>query len=389
MTKKGVKEESSKFKKFFITYIIVLSLLMSIFLIYVADSLIQYEKNQIENFIGISIQEIKKLAQNKKLEKYLDTSKFEKSKLENEDVTLEKGIKQLLETQDITYKENPKSTENTPIYDIYANNILIFNIELSIDKKENRLGILSFNKWKVGKVTNKMDKGIYSYEILVPNNYKVYINNKELTKEFIIEKIQNEGLTQISKYVEIPYIVKYEINNLYMQPDIKILDQNENNVEYKLESNKIEKEIEVTKIEAEEALQQIKDAPDVLKIAKDWSLYLTDDLSGSLNGYYNISKYLIKESDIAKFAYNWATGVDITFISRHSLMNPIFTNTKVQNFEIYNENAFSCEVYLEKNMRVLSQKIVDKMHERMYFVYETNSSEWKLVNMQSIVQKNT
>mgnify|MGYP003308892878 CR=1 FL=1 len=146
--------------------------------------------------------------------------------------------------------------------------------------------------------------------------------------------------------------------------------------------------MEITKIESkEEALKQIKRAPDILKIAKDWSLYLTDDLSGTLNGYYNISKYLIKGSDIQKFAYNWATGVDITFISRHSLMSPTFTNAKVQNFEIYNENAFSCEVYLEKNMRVLSKKLVDKMHERMYFVYDSNGAEWKLVNMQSVVEK--
>jgi len=360
---------------------------MSAFLIYVADSLIQYEKNQTENFIESSIQQIKKSAKKGKLEKYLDISKIEKSKFEKQEATVEDGIEQLLEIQNITYKESSESKENNPIYDIYANNNLILNIELGIDKKENRLGILTFNKWKIEKVTNKMEKGICSYDILIPNNYKAYINDKELTNEFITEKIQNEGLAQISKYVEIPYIVKYEIPNLYVQPDIKILDENGNNVAYKIESNKIEKELEIKKIDTDEGLQQIKNAPDILKIAKDWSLYLTDDLAGTLNGYYNISKYLIKGSDIAKFAYNWATGVDITFISRHSLMNPTFTNVKVQNFEIYNENAFSCEVYLEKNMRVLSKKLVDKMHERMYFVYEQKSSGWKLVNMQSVVEK--
>ena len=38
-------------------------------------------------------------------------------------------------------------------------------------------------------------------------------------------------------------------------------------------------------------------------------------------------------------------------------------------------------------MRVGSKKLQDKMHEKMYFVYDENVSQWKLVNMQSIVEK--
>lgn len=388
MKGKRIKKEKNIFKKFLIIYVICLVILMSVFLIYVADSLIKYEKNQTENFIESSIQEIKKLAQRGKVEKYLDLEQIKKSEFEKQNVTIEDGIEELLENNNITYKENKDSKENNPVYDIYVDNNLIFNVELSVDKKENRLGILTFNKWKIEKITNKMEKGICVYNILVPNNYKIYVNNKELTEEYITEKVQNEGLIQISKYEEIPYIIKYEIPNLFIKPEVKILDEDGNEVQYNEKENIITKDLEIKKIDSKDnALKEIKNTPDILKIAKDWSLYLTDDLSGTLNGYYNISKYLIKDSDIQKFAYNWATGVDITFISKHSLMNPTFTNAKIQNFEIYNENAFSCEVYLEKNMKVLSKKLVDKMHERMYFVYEQDSSSWKLVNMQSVVEK--
>jgi len=385
---KGIKKEINSFKKFLIIYIIFLTTLMSAFLIYVADSLIQYEKNQTENYIKSSIEQIKKACKKGNLEKYIDISKIEKSEFENEDSTIEDGIKQLLETQDITYKATSESTENKKNYDIYSNDRLIFNITIDGSKKENRLGILTFNKWKLEKVTNKMENGVCPYTILVPNSYKVYVNEKEVTQDLVKEKIQNEGLAQISKYEEIPYIVKYEIPNLFVIPEVKLIDENGDRIEYKTKETTLSKELEIKKIEKkEEALEQIKNAPDILRIAKDWSLFLTDDLSGSLNGYYNISKYLIKGSDISKFAYNWATGVDITFISRHTLLNPTFTNERVEKFEIYNENAFSCEVYLEKNMRVLSNKLTDKMHERMYFVYDEDSLQWKLVNMQSIVEK--
>ena len=134
------------------------------------------------------------------------------------------------------------------------------------------------------------------------------------------------------------------------------------------------------------AKQMIKGEVDPLQIATDWSLYLSNDLSGRLNGFYNINKYLIENSYMWNYAYKWATNVDITFISKHTFDNPPFTNQKVSNFKIYNENAFSCEVYLEKNMIInkrTDNKLQDVMNERMYFAYY--NGEWKLVNMQSVI----
>ena len=119
-------------------------------------------------------------------------------------------------------------------------------------------------------------------------------------------------------------------------------------------------------------MKKIKGNVNIEKIAKDWSLYLTNDLSGALHGFNNISKYLIKDSTIYKDARKWATGVDITFVSKHTLDNPTFTDLKINNFTIYDENAFSCEVYLQKHLTLSSmrsKKINDVFNERMYFVY--------------------
>ena len=104
------------------------------------------------------------------------------------------------------------------------------------------------------------------------------------------------------------------------------------------------------------------------------------------NTIEELKKGKIKDSDISKYAYKWATGIDITFISAHQLLSPTFTNQKTENYEIYSENAFSCEIYLEKNMKVNGKTMQDKMHERMYFVYDKENSGWKLVNMQSITE---
>lgn len=386
------EEKKPIFKKILIIYVIILVAIMLAFLIYVADSLVKYEKNQIENYMENVISDLKKASKNKKI----DTSKITKSEFEKEKTTIDEGFRELVTTQKVTYKLNENSKEaEKPIYDIYASNQKILEVELDGTKKENRLGLLTFNNWKTTKIELTSEKGLYTCNILVPNNYTVYVNDKKLAEEQIAEKVQNEGLAQISKYIEIPYIVKYEISNLYKKPDVKILNQEGKEVEYKQEGNIISKELDFTSAEnLEEAKQYIKGEIDVMQVAKDWSLYLTDDLEGRLHGYYNIREYLIKDSNIDKFAYSWATGVDITFVSSHTLLNPTFTNETISDFEIYNENAFSCEVYLQKNLKLKSggKKIEDKMNDRMYFAYydETDDGKdnptWKLVNMQSVAE---
>lgn len=384
------KKEKSNFKKFLVVYISILTIIMIAFLIYVVDSLIKYEENQIDNYIGSIIEDLKKASQKGKIEKYIDTSSIKINELEDKKTTISQGFEKLLNSQKITHKIN---NEKEQLYDIYADGKLILQLQLNDDKKENRLGLLTFTKWKTEKIETKMEEGLYTCNIVVPHNYKVYINGKELTENNIVEKVQEEGLAQISKYIEIPYLVKYQIPNLLKQPDIKILDENKKVVNYTWQEQIIKKELNFEKVETlEKAKEKIQGNIDILKIAKDWSLYLTDDLEGRLHGFYNINKYLIKDSSLYKYAYKWATGEDITFVSSHILQNPAFTDERINNFEIYNENAFSCEVYLQKNMRLRTtgKKIEDKMHEKMYFAYydETQDGKdnptWKLVNMQSV-----
>lgn len=389
------EQKKSIFKKFLMIYVMILVAIMLIFLGYVADSLIKYEKNQTENYIETTINNLKKASKKNQLGRYIDISKVNISEFDNDTrQAINQGFYELLNTQNITYKLNENSNdEQNPIYDVYAEKEKILEITLDGTKIENRLGLLMFNSWKVKNIEPKMENGLYTCNILVPNDYKVLVNGKELTENYIKEKVQNEGLAQISKYVEIPYIVNYEVTELLKKPDVKILDKTGKEIKYTEEGNTITKELDFIIAETiDEAKQNIKGEIDVLKVAEDWSLYLTDDLSGKLNGYYNISKYLIEGSDIKKFAYSWATGVDITFVSSHTLLNPAFTDEKVSNFEIYNENAFSCEVYLQKNLKLKSggKIIEDKMNERMYFAYYDDTEdgkdnpEWKLVNMQSV-----
>lgn len=380
------KKNLTKFKKFLIIYSGILAVFMIVFLIYVTTSLIAYESNQLESYIEKQMQDVKRSCEKGEVKDLLgEIPDIPKSKFESDGTSFEEGLKELINEGTITYELNDNSKDDdNPIYDIYLDNNLIFEMKLDGTEKENRLGLLTFSHWKTKSITSKMEKGIFRYIIEVPSNYKVYVNGLFLGIDEIVEEENVDELSQLALYQDIPHIVKYEVANLVKKPNIRIVDENDNDVQFEIKESVIKKELIIEKIEDKNsALEKIDNAPDIMKIAEDWSLFLSRDLKGTLHGYYDIKNYLIADSEMAKYAYKWATNIDIMFISNHTLDNPTFTGEKLENFEIYSDKAFSCEVYLEKNMTLADgQRMQDVMHEKMYFSYENDG--WKLVNMQTL-----
>ena len=381
------KRKKLFFKKFLTTYVIVLTVLMILTILYVINSLLTYKKLQVNNYLSSVMDKVISSGKKGKISKFIDVSSINLSEYESKKTKTDKVIAETLKTSELVYKLNNDSTDlNNPIYDVYINNKPFLKVSLNGEKKITRLGLLTMQDWKVNKIEMVTDKGLYDCIIEVPNEYKVYVNDIEVKESDKVKGETLEELNELSKYADLPYIEQYKISNLLKEPKIEIKDKNGKVVTYEKDGETYSVKLETEKISDEkDALQKIKGNIDIKQIAKDWSLYLSNDLGGSLHGFYKINQYLIKDSYMYKYAYKWATNVDITFISQHTFDNPAFSNIKVSNFEIYNENAFSCEVYLEKNMLLTkrgNRKIQDVMNEKMYFAYY--NGEWKLVNMQSL-----
>lgn len=376
------KKLKLKFKGFLILYSIVLTIIMILFLIHVFDSLVKYEKNQNEKYIEKTL---KNICQNNNCD-IENLNNLEKSEFDTEE-SIANSLENFLEKADLKFEESLDSKEENPTYQIIANNTPILEVQLKSSKKINRLGLLSFYIWEKAEVKSKIEKGFYTYTITVPNNYTVYVNNKPLTKEQIKTGEQQEAFLEMAKYVEIPYNVTYEVENLYAEPEIKITNKEGENIDFEMHGNTIEKKLEFKKVDTlEQAQESIKEIPDILKFAENWSLFLTDDLKGTLHGFYQINEYLIDGSTLSKYAKSWATSVDITFTSKHTFDNPVFSNERLENFEIYSDEAFSAEVYLEKNMMIKGSKHKDVMHDKLYYV--KTDKGWKLVNMQAVTEGN-
>lgn len=370
-------KRKSTYSKSLILVAILFILLGCIFLGYVYNSMIIYERNLVDNYI-------KYLAESGKIASNIDDNLFDISKYEKKNAKITDGIKKVFKNPDLVIKKNMKlSKDNVYAYDLKLNDKVVSTVSLKSTRTYTRMAILTIEEWEVVNAETYFDKGIYNYEITIPSNYKLYINNNEVSNDDVLEEGDVAGLDRLTKYVEISKSKTYEINNLVYEPSIKIVNEENKEVQYEVKDGKIVISGEFIEVKSlEDAKRYLKNDFDPLKLAEDYSLFLTNDLGGSLYGFYKLSPYLIKDSYMYEYLHGWATQIDIHFVSNHRLKNPVFTNESISNFVIYNENAFSCEVALEKNMIVNSQDRVDKMHDRLYFVYYDGG--YKLVDMKSI-----
>ena len=363
------------YKKTLLTFTIITSVLGIIFLGYVWNSMIIYERSLVDNYITY-------LAESGKLTENISDDLFSVSKYEKKNAKITDGVKEVLKSKNLEYKKNKElSNEDIYAYDLKIGDKLIATVSLKCSNSYTQMAILKINEWEVSDIKTYFDKGIYNYTITVPYEYKVYINDKEL------EEISNthdvEGLERLTKHIEISKNKTYEVNNLIYEPNIKILDENNKSIKFEVKDNKIVINKEFKNVSnLDEAKTYLKEDFNILKLSESWSLFLTDDLGGSWHGLFKLTPYLIEDSYMYDLAYRWSHGEDIRFVSNHRLKNPVFTNEKVENFTIYNDLAFSCEVYLEKNMVVSGKTKVDIMHDRLYFVYFEDG--YKLVDMKSI-----
>lgn len=133
--------------------------------------------------------------------------------------------------------------------------------------------------------------------------------------------------------------------------------------------------------------QEVSDEVDVLQVAQNWSLFMSNDL-----GFSKLKTYLISSSYQYEVARKYATGEDITFTSSHTLANPAFTDTAVSNFTWITDDCFSVDIRFVKHMRLRTGAAVDDpMNDRFYFVRYDDTADgvdnptWKLASMKEIL----
>ena len=369
------KKKMTGYKKSLLIWFLLLLIASEACLIYVSTTLKMYEKGNIEGYMTSLIKDMKTASKVGNINKYLSYNKVE-SKYEKNS-SLEEGYKELFNESKLSYKKNDK--ENT--YDIYADDTMIASVTLD-SKKVRRLGILSFEEYSIKEIETYSKNGIYNIDVYVNSNYDLYINDVKVSDDDLLSKEEIKEYSEVYNKVDLPYENHYKITNLTKKPKIKVMNGN-NEVKVTNEKSNYYGVTYFKTDDKDAAFEKLTNKDyDPLTFAKNWSLFLTADLPGERYGLYTLTPNLVEGTALYKRAYSWATNVDITFTSLHTLDKDTFTNVKMNGFTVYNENAFSVDIYLEKNMTLVNgEKRVDTLNDTFYYAYIDGA--YRLITMKS------
>ena len=273
------------------------------------------------------------------------------------------------------------------VYELCSDGVKAASITVESINEDVRLKLMSIPTWELKSVV-PVQPTLYSYDISYPSNYRLLINGTDLSEDLKTGEEPIKGFEYESQYVNMPVILSYRIDNLLMQPHIAVFDNTGKDASYKLENYTLTVEPIFCSVDFPEDL---KTEVDVLSIAETWSRFLTRDLTGARNGLEEARAHFIKDSVFWNMAYDFATGVDITFVSGHKLES--FTNEAVTDYIRYNENCFSCVVYFEKNMTLSRSGAprTDIFNSHLFFVHYDDSDDgvdnprWLIADMQAVV----
>lgn len=200
-----------------------------------------------------------------------------------------------------------------------------------------------------------------------------------------VKDVQNPDYEAIKPYVsDLPALKEYDIAVLKNGMDIVIKDGNGQIVEF----DKNLKKLDLTKpVGLDSVPSEIAAEVDVLQIAKNWSLFTSQDLS-----FYTMATSLIPSSYQYEVATKYANGIDITFTSIHTLLDPPFTEESVKNFVWITDDCFSVDISFVKHMLLSDGQLVDvPMNDTFYFVKyddpynDYDSLTWKFASMKVVV----
>ncbi len=430
--------------KAYLIFAAVLLVLAVAAVLYVRGLLVRYEASQPERTVEEYIEQIKKAAGEGNLESVISFESFEAESSEVYESEIAR-LEAKLQSEDITYSERYSATGRS--YDIKCGSETVCRVDLqSVEsERETKLIVFNFEKWEVtaskaavisgeiemsssltltiqGEVVEgepSATKGFtvydfrrvttpeiivsdlagdttvydpsrnimtYGYKVMIPSTYTLTANGKTVDPADAL-RTETDDFKEIEAYCDsVPADLTYDMVFLSNNVDFKITDQNGKELSYEMKNRCITLELQPTGADIPEELAA---EIDVLEAAHNWSLFMTNDLIGTTNGYNIMAEYLIKDSYLAEKAYKWATGIDITFTSIHTLDNPPFTNEVVTDYVRYSDECFSCLIKFEKPMYLNSGKtVIDKMNSTFYFVNiaeEGAAADWRIISIRANV----
>lgn len=350
---------------------------------YTGRCLVDYEKSQPENnaerLLEVFVGKVRDGSIESEFKEFTDSEDWKlPGVFESATLIKEQYIDKLKSVKEYTCKKNEKSYSTTnPIYDILGDGEVVARMRMVSYNPKKILAILEVCEWKIESVMAVIndDYNTKDYVYTVPSDYTVTVNGVKLTDEYIVKRGEvPKELAYVQDYVKIPTDVTYKVCDIMNQPEVVVTDGDGNTVNAELDANGC---ISITQ-EPKKGLDVPEERYNLaLKTAQKWMDFVTNDLEGSNKGLWEIRKYLLKDSLFYVKAEEYAKGVDITFVSSHTIENPEYTELEVTDYTEYSDDCFSIHIHFIKNMRLVkgNRRVTSTMDSTFYFIYVDDSDD--------------
>ena len=369
---------------------------------YTGRCLVDYEKSQPENNAEKLLEEfVAKVRDGSIANEFVEFEESDDWKLpgdfQSETIIKEQYLAKLSAVKEYTCKKNEKSYSTTnPVYDILGDNEVVARMRMTSYNPRKILAILEVCEWKIDSL-NAVIEGEYDtkdYLYTVPADYKVSVNGKELTEQYVVKRTEvAKELEFVQEYIKIPTSVTYQVCDLLNDPVVVITDAEGNAVD----AAKDENGCIALSTEPKTGIEPPQERYDLaLKTARKWMDFATNDLSGSNRGLAEIRTYILKDSFFYNKAEEYAKGIDITFVSSHSIENPEYTELEVTDYTEYTEECFSIHIHFIKHMKLTKngKHVTSTMDSKFFFIYydDTDDGEdnphWTMADMLASAKQN-
>lgn len=369
-----LKKKFPLFRLCYVLFILVLVLFWALVIRYVNRCLVTYEQSQPEYVIEELVQQLEE----GKAESLITFTPSE-NRFEDPHLARDRYLAALA-GKEITYE---KAADNynaqAPVYHLYVGDQPIGSISLRETGSAPLMFILAVQEWEVVSLEPLLETGETAITIRVPDTYSVTVNGVTVDdRELTGQSWEMEQFQYAKEYVTVPKLVEYQVSQLFETPEVRITDPYGTEIDYE-EAGGI---IQVSTFPTAQMDQALADY--VLQNAIDYSNFFSRDLEGCRASVEPISHMFPKDSYYLELADNYRK-YDMWMYSSHHA--PSFANEKVSDYVRYSEDLFSCNVYFEKNMVLISTGASRTDVTDTTFYYAKVDGDWVIVDMQTIVEE--
>ncbi|MBR5279441.1 MAG: hypothetical protein IKU26_00535 [Clostridia bacterium] len=364
-------------------YTMVLVIAAFVFLIYTENSLRDYERAQAITVVENFSKDLKKQALKDQLPKGANVPSLytvfglRDTFLQDYGEQFEKNTKMSVQKQKGSYDTS------CPVFDIYADDVRVAEIELKAVNTKVIFAILNVSDWEV----TRFEPIVQTYEadsvtVTIPDTHQISINGVPVDNSFA--KKQNLAVAEFASFKqymkESVVLSEYEIPGALMNGTLKITTKDGSVVPYVPDANG---DIYVNYTDYAATVPTTY-SDTAVTIAKTWENFMTRDLQGE--GLSTMAQYLIKDSAYYEKALIFLYG-DAWMTSAHYTSGNVYSPIVVEDYTRYSEECFSCHIQFTKTMYLYKQNkyATNEIDAVFYFLNYDDTDDgihnptWKLV----------